>query len=63
MKVTPLTVIAGAYILSLENVFYENNLIYGFVHISGIEMIVAIIIFVAGVIVNIVRYKRIVARH
>ena len=63
MKVTPLTVIAGAYILSLENVFYENNLLYGFVHIPGIEMIVAIIIFAAGVIVNIVRYKRIDVRY
>ena len=63
MKVTPLTVIAGAYILSLENVFYKNNLLYGFVHIPGIEMIVAIIIFAAGVIVNIVRYKRIGVRY
>ena len=63
MKVTPLAVVAGAYILSLENVFYENNRLYGFVHISGIEIISAIIIFVAGIIFNIVRYKRIGARH
>ena len=63
MKVAPLTVIAGAYILSLENVFYENNLLYGIVHIPGIEMISAIMILVAGIIFNIVRYKRIVARH
>ena len=59
MKVTPLTVIAGAYILSLENVFYKNNLLYGFLHISGIEIIPAIIIFVTGILCNIVRYKRI----
>lgn len=57
MKVTPLTVIAGAYILSLENLFYENNLLYGFLHISGIEMIPAFIIFVTGILCNIVRYK------
>ena len=57
MKVTPLTVIAGAYILSLENVFYKNNLLYGFLHISGIEMIPAIIIFVTEILCNIVRYK------
>ena len=59
MKVTPLTVIAGAYVLSLENAFYKNNLLYGFLHISGIEIIPAIIIFVTGILCNIVRYKRI----
>lgn len=57
MKVTPLTVIAGTYLLSLENAFYESNLLYGFVHISGIEIIPAFIIFVTGILCNIVRYK------
>lgn len=59
MKVTPLAVVAGMYILGLGNAFYKNNVFYGLVHIPGIEVIVAGVIAVAGVVVNMVNYKNV----
>lgn len=59
MKVTPLAVVAGMYILGLENAFYENNMIYSLTHIPGIDVVVAGIVAVLGIVVNRVNYKAI----
>ena len=59
MKVTPLAVVAGMYILGLGNAFYKNNVFYGLVHIPGIEVILAGVIAVFGVVVNVANYKAI----
>lgn len=59
MKVTPLAVVVGMYILGLGNAFYKNNVFYGLLHIPGIEAIVAGVIAVVGVVVNMVNYKNV----
>lgn len=62
-KIIPLAVITGIYILSLESIFYENNVLYSFTHISGVEIIVAIIIFVIGIIFAVMRYQWIKGKY
>lgn len=59
MKVIPLAVLAGGYILSLKNVFFENNMIYGLIQLPGIEFVLAVVIALIGVGINAVNYKRI----
>lgn len=58
MKVIPLAVLAGGYILSLKNMFFENNMIYGLIQLPGIEFVLAVVIALIGVGINAVNYKR-----
>lgn len=59
MKVTPLAVVIGMYILGLGNAFYKDNVFYGLLHIPGIEVMIAGIIAVVGVVVCMVNYKNV----
>ena len=57
MKVTPLAVVTGMYILGLGNAFYENNLFYGLLPIPGIEIVIAGVGALLGVGLSIANYK------
>lgn len=56
IKVTPLAVVAGAYILGLTNAFFRNNIFYNLTHIPGIEILLAAAIAVFGIVINRVNY-------
>lgn len=57
IKITPVAVVAGIYIFGLENAFFKENVFYSVMHIAGIEMILAGIFAVFGIIWNMFQYK------
>lgn len=58
MKVIPLAVLAGVYVLNLKNAFNENNVLYGLMKLPGIEIVLAGVVTVIGIGINLVNYKR-----